>query len=196
MQRLRSGENNHLPNCHLKNEAIGSTRQFHSPCWKKFRQKGFDSFIRFCWNDSACTLFRPTLSSYFFEVCPATLFAELSIFVPFTSSPIFSTANSIKTTPTRFAAGTINFRKNVLVVILITCASAPEHLSLCRLITLLIGIYAYLKQQLLMSFRLKRNVGGFFPHQIKSSDTDRYKVCVFTARALKNNMITINSFFQ
>ena len=173
-------EKNQLPNYHLKNEAIESTRQFHSLCWKKFRQKGFDISIRFCWNDSACTLFRPTLSSCFLEVCPATFFAEASIFLPFTSSAIFSTANSIKSTPTRFAAGTVYLRKNGIVVILITCASAPKHLSLCRLIPLQIGIYACFGATTFNVCQVRKECWRFFFHINLRRVIPTDKKCVFS----------------
>ena len=49
----------------------------------------------------------------FFRVCFPTLFAAvLKFFLPLTTSAISGTANSNKSAPTRFAAGTIYLRKN------------------------------------------------------------------------------------
>ena len=48
----------------------------------------------------------------FFGVCFPTLFAAvLKFFLPLTTSAISGTENSNKSTPTRFAAGTIYLRK-------------------------------------------------------------------------------------
>ena len=63
----------------------------------------------------------------FFRVCFPTLFAAvLKFFLPLTTSAISGTANSNKSAPTRFAAGTIYLRKNGIAVLPITCASAPN----------------------------------------------------------------------
>ena len=57
----------------------------------------------------------------FFRVCFPTLFAAvLKFFLPLTTSAISGTANFNKSAPTRFAAGTINLRKNGIAVLPIT----------------------------------------------------------------------------
>ena len=64
----------------------------------------------------------------FLRVCLPKLFAAvLNFFLPLTNSAISSTANSNKSAPTRFAAGTRYLRKNRIAVLPITCASAPNH---------------------------------------------------------------------
>ena len=69
----------------------------------------------------------------FFRVCFPTLFAAvLKFFLPLTTSAISGTANSNKSAPTRFAAGTIYLRKNGIAVLPITCASAPNPRPRCR----------------------------------------------------------------
>ena len=69
------------------------------------------------------------LPNCFFRVCFPTLFAAvLNFFLPLTISAISGTANSNKSAPTRFAAGTIYLRKNGNAVLPITCASAPNPL--------------------------------------------------------------------
>ena len=71
--------------------------------------------------------FRLPLPNCFLKVCLLTVFAALWIFfLPLTSSAISGTANSNKSAPTPFAAGTIILRKNEIAVIPITCASAPN----------------------------------------------------------------------
>ena len=69
----------------------------------------------------------------FFRVCFPTFFAAvLKFFLPLTTSAISGTAISNKSAPTRFAAGTICLRKNVIAVLPITCASAPNPRPRCR----------------------------------------------------------------
>ena len=71
------------------------------------------------------------------NVCLPTLFAAVLIFfLPLTTSAISGTANSNKSPPTRFAAGTIYLRKNRIAVLPITCASAPNPRQRCRPIPL------------------------------------------------------------
>ena len=69
----------------------------------------------------------------FFRVRFLTLFAAvLNFFLPLTTSAISGTANSNKSAPTRFAAGTIYLRKSGIAVLPITCASAPNPRPRCR----------------------------------------------------------------
>ena len=63
----------------------------------------------------------------FLRVCLPTFFAAVLIFfLPLKTSAISGTANSNKSAPTRFAAGTIYLSKNGIAVLPITCASAPN----------------------------------------------------------------------
>ena len=65
----------------------------------------------------------------FSRVCFPTLFAAvLKFFLPLTTSAISGTANSNKSAPTRFAAGTTYLRKKGIAVLPITCARAPNLL--------------------------------------------------------------------
>ena len=69
----------------------------------------------------------------FLRVCPATLFTPVwKFFLPLTTSAISRTANSNKSAPMRFAAGTIYLRKIRIAVHPITCASAPNPRPRCR----------------------------------------------------------------
>ena len=72
-------------------------------------------------------------SNCFLRACLPTLFAAvLNSFLPLTTSAISGTANSNKSAPMRFAAGTICLRKNGIEVLLKTCASAPSPRPHCR----------------------------------------------------------------
>ena len=69
----------------------------------------------------------------FLKVCLPTLFAAvLLFFLPLTTSAICGTANSYKSAPTRFAAGTIYLRKNGIAILPLTCASATNPRPRCR----------------------------------------------------------------
>ena len=70
--------------------------------------------------------------NYFLRVCfPTPFAADLKDFLPLITSPISGSANSNRSAPTRFAAGTIYLHRNGIAVLPITCASAPNHLPLC-----------------------------------------------------------------
>ena len=82
---------------------------------------------------TAHSLFRATTTNCFLRVCIPTFFAAvLKVFLPLTTSAISGTANSNKSTPTRFAAGTICLGKNVIAVLALTCGSAPNPHPRCR----------------------------------------------------------------
>ena len=71
------------------------------------------------------------------RVYPAILFAaNLNYFLPLTTSAIYGAANSSKSAPTRFTAGTICLRKKKIAVLAITFASAPKFCPRCVLILL------------------------------------------------------------
>ena len=68
----------------------------------------------------------------FLRVClPTLLAAVLNFFLPLTTSAISGTANSNKSAPTPFAAGTMYLRKKGVAVLPITCASAPNPRPYC-----------------------------------------------------------------
>ena len=86
----------------------------------------------------------------FLKVCLPTPFAAvLKFFLPLTSSAISGTANSNKSAPTRFAAGTIYLRQNGIAVLPITCASAPNPHLRCRPTPLEKGISTSLEATIL-----------------------------------------------
>ena len=84
------------------------------------------------------------LPNCFLKFCLPTLFAAvLKFFLPLTTYAISGTANSNKSAPMHFAAGTIQLRKNGFAVLPITCASAqiPVHVvnqHLYRMVSLLV----------------------------------------------------------
>ena len=82
-------------------------------------------------------LFLLPLPNCFLSLCLPTLFAAvLKLFLPLTTSAISGAANSNKSAPKRFAAGTIYLRKNGNAVFPITCASPPNPRPRCRPIIL------------------------------------------------------------
>ena len=110
----------------------------------------------------------------FLKVCLPTFFAAvLKFFLPLTTSAISGTANSNKSAPTRFAAGTIYLRKNGIAFPnnLCKCTKSPSTLSTNTSIEC--NLYFSWSNHLVTSFRLETEVGSFSEHQNKSSDTDR-----------------------
>ena len=95
-------------------------------------------------------LFQLPLLNCFFRVCLHTLFAAVwKFFLPLTTSAISGTANSNKSAPTCFAAGTTYLRKNGIAVLPITCARAPKPLPLCLPTALYYGISTCLEATIL-----------------------------------------------
>ena len=62
---------------------------------------------------------------------PTSVAADLNYFVPAITFPISRAANSIKSAPTLFAAGTTYGLKNGIAVLPIVCDKAPNPLPLC-----------------------------------------------------------------
>ena len=58
------------------------------------------------------------------------------------------------------------------------------------------NLYLSWSSHLVTSFTLDMNVGGFSEHQNRTSDTDRYKGYVFTARVSQVNVNTIKRIFE
>ena len=74
-----------------------------------------------------------TLPNCFLRVClPALCAAVLKFFLPLTTSAFSGAANSNKSAPTRFAAGTIYKRNNGITVLPRTCASKTNPHPGCR----------------------------------------------------------------
>ena len=86
------------------------------------------------------------LPNCFLKVRVPTLFAAvLMFFLPLKTSALSGAANSNKSAPTRFAAGTIYLRRNEIAVLPITCGCAPNLRPRCRPMPLLNGISTCLK---------------------------------------------------
>ena len=90
------------------------------------------------------------LPNCFLRVCLPTLFAAvLKFFPPPTTSAISGTANSNKSSPTRFAAGTMFLRKKGIAILPITCTSALSPCSRFRPTPLKNGISTCLEATIL-----------------------------------------------
>ena len=82
-------------------------------------------------------LFWLPLCNCLLRVCLPTFFAAvLKFFLQLTASVISGAANSNKSAPTCFAAGTICLRENAIAALPITCASAPNPRPRCQPIPL------------------------------------------------------------
>ena len=136
-------------------------------------------FCRYCWNDLACSLFPATttklnsqsLSSLFLCCC----------------LEIFSTTNNF------FNSRSVEFQQvishrfcswNDVFTQKWNCGSSKRNLYLSR------------SNHLVSSFRLKMNVGRFSKHRKKTSDTNKYKGCPFTARVSQVNVNTMKRTFS
>ena len=138
------------------------------------------------------------LLNCFLKVCLPTLFAAvLKFFPPLTTSAVSGTANSNKSAPTRFAAGTkcITQKWNCSSSNnLCKCTESTSRLSTNS--SIVWNLYLSWSNHLVTSSRLEMNVGGFSEHQNKTSDTDRYKRYFFTARISQVNVKTVKRFFE
>ena len=95
-------------------------------------------------------LFLLPLPNCFLILClPTLLAAVLKFLLPLKTSAISGAATSNKSAPTRFAAATIYLRKNRIVSLPITCASAPKPHPRCRPIPLQNGISICLEATIL-----------------------------------------------
>ena len=92
----------------------------------------FVGMILLCFLAARLRLPSPSPNCFFRVFFPTLFAADLKDFLPLKISPIFGAANSNKSAPTRFAAGTIFLRKNGIAVLPITCASAPKPRPRCR----------------------------------------------------------------
>ena len=72
----------------------------------------------------------PSPNCFFIVFFPTLFAAVLKFFLPLTTSAISGTANSNKSAPTRFAAGTTYLRKNGIAGLPITCASSKSPSTL------------------------------------------------------------------
>ena len=108
--------------------------------------------------------------SCFLNVCLTTLLAAvLNFFFPPTTSATSGTADSNKSAPTRFAAGTICFLKKGMAVLPITCARALKPRPLRRPIPLYREVQECLMQAFYTLILIQTNFRYFFKHEEKSS---------------------------
>ena len=74
------------------------------------------------------------------------------------------------------------------------CTESPSTLSTNTSIDW--NLYFSWRNHLVTSFRLEMKVGSFSEHQIKTSDTDRYKRYFLTAHVSQVNVITMKRIFE
>ena len=141
---------------------------------KNVSSRSTDLLCRFCWNDSARTLFPATINQLFSQSlyshticsCPDILATtnNLCIFCKFqqVSTYAFCSWDDIFTQKWNCSS-----HNN-----LCKCVESPSTLSTNTSIEW--NLYLSLSNHLVTSFMLEMNVGGFSEHQNKTSDTDRY----------------------
>ena len=157
-----------------------------------------DLFCRFCWNESARSLFPATTNQPFLQ--------SLSSHYLCSCLEILSTTNNV-----------YNFWHSKLQQVsthafcswddivkqkwncsspktLCKCTKSPSTLSTNTFTEW--NLYVSWSNHLVTSFRLAMNVGGFPEHQNKTSETDRYKGYFFTARVSQVNVNTMEGTFE
>ena len=103
-----------------------------------------------CRTSTAPFRLRLPSANCFFRVCFPTLFASvLKDFLPLITYPFSGPANSSISASMCFAAGKIYLRKKGIAVLPITCARAPNPLTLCLPTALKYGISTSLEATIL-----------------------------------------------
>ena len=170
-------------------------------------------FSRFCWNDSACSLFPASLPYAFGSLPPAAPFPFTQLFSQCLSSHTlcsrlerFSTANNLSNlwcsklqqvstyafcswddifTQEWICSPPNNFCK---------CTESPSTLSTNT--SIVWNLHLSWSNHLVTFFRLEMNVGCFSKHQNKTSDTDRYKGYFFTRWVSQIDVYTMKRIFE
>ena len=179
---------------------------------KNVPSRPIDLFCRFCWNDSACGLFLATCLPYAYgSLPPAAPFTQLfsqslSSHTLCSCLEFFSKTNNLcNFWHSKFKqVSTYAFCSWDDIVTqkwncsspnnLCKCTESPSALSTNTSIEW--NLYLSWRNHLVTSFRLEMNVGGFFEHQNKTSDTNRYIKYFFTARISQVNVNTMKRILE
>ena len=140
-------------------------------------------FCRFCWNDSACTLFPATTTQLFcHSLSSHTLCHNLEFFSTTNNNCNFWHSKFQQVSTNAFCSwddlftqkGNCSSANN-----LCNCTDTPPTVSTNTSIEW--NLYLPWSRHLITSFRLELKVGGFSKHHNKTDDTDRCDVkCVFS----------------
>ena len=134
--------------------------------------------------------------SCFLIVClPKLLAAVLNFFSPLTTSATSGTANSNKSAPTRFAAGTIYFLKKGMAVLPITCARAPKPRPLDVQYLFSREVQECLMKPFHTLILIPMNVRNFSKHEKRSSYSHRDKRNLLTRRVSQINVYAVKRVF-
>ena len=140
-------------------------------------------------------LFLLPLPNCFLRVCPPTLFAAvLKFFLSLTTSAISGKSQKVSIYAICSWDDIFTQKWN---------CSSPKNLcnwietpsTLSTNTSIGWNLYFSWSNHLVPSFRLEINVGSFFEHQNKTSDTNRHKGYFFTARVSQVNVSTMKRFF-
>ena len=155
-------------------------------------------FCRFCWNDSACSPFSATTTQLFSQILSSRTLCSCR--------EILSTTNnfcSFWCSKLQQLSAYAFYSRDVIFTPKWNWSS-PNNLCKCTEATSTLStdnsiewnLYLTWSNHLVTFFRLGMNVGGFFDHQNRTSDTDRYKVNFSTALVSQVNVNTMKRVFE
>ena len=152
------------------------------------RLKFSTGMLLFCLPHPSCSL----------NVChPTLLAAVLKVFFPLTTSATSGTANSNKSAPTRFAAGTIFFLKKGMVVFPKLCARAPKPRAFFDVQYLCSReVQECLMHPFYTQILIEMIVRNFSKHENRSSYSHRDKGNLLSRRVSKINVYAEKRVFQ
>ena len=134
--------------------------------------------------------------SCFLNVCLSTfLAAVLKFFFPLTLSATSGTANSNKSAPTSFAAGTIFFLKKGMAVLPINCKKLQNHAPFDVQYLCSREVQECLMQPFYTLILFPMNVRNFSKHENKSSYSHQNKWNLLTRRVSQINVYAVKRVF-
>ena len=165
---------------------------------KKVYSRPTDLFCRFFWNDSACSFFSATTTQLFSQILSShTICSCLEILSTTNNLCKFWRSKFQQVSTYAFCGWDCIFTQNWICHCpnnLCMCTESPSTLSTNTSTEW--NLYLSWSNHLVTSFRLEMNIGSFFEHQHKTSDTDRFKGYFFTARASQVKVNTMKRFFE
>ena len=174
-----------------------SKRSMTKNCWKiSSRPTGL--FYKFCRNDSTCNPFPAATTQLFLQ--------SLSSHKICSCLEIFSSTNNL----CNFWRSIFNQVSNYAfcswddIITQKRKCKSPKILCKCTKVAYTLSTRTSIEWNLYMSrisilvtsFKLEMIAGGFSKHQNKSSDADRYKRYISTARVFQINVITMRRIFE
>ena len=157
-----------------------------------------DLFCWFCWNDSARTPLPAHFTQLFFQSSLShTLCSRLEIHFTTNNPCDFWHSEFQQVSTYSFCSWDNIFTQKWNCISpnnLCMCNESPSTLSTNT--SIVWNLYLSWNSHLVTSLKLEMNVWGFFEHQNKTSDTDRYKKYLFTARISQVSVNTMKRIFD